>query len=485
MTMRSALLAPAVVLATFPLGARPASEDPLPPADPELQRAALEHHVRFLAADELRGRALATPESRRVAEYLARALQRAGVAPGGAQQSFFQPVPLLVTEFEDAPRLRLVAPGGEARELEYGREFSVDVQGDPLGTGRLAAFPVRAAEDLPAAADPHLALVVDSSRVKGLGLLEKLGHEGGRGFGLVLRARPEREGKSLGLPRRVVERAWLAEADGPEIVTVQGVAASELWEGRVDSVELELRARRAPWEERNVVGLVRGVGRPDAPGLADEYVVLSAHFDHIGLAPGAEPGGAQDVIRNGADDDASGCAVLLELAEAFAAGPPPARGVVFLFCAAEEVGMWGTDYWVEHPTVPLAEVVANLNLEMLGLPDELAGGPGRPWLTGYERTDLGEALLREGIELVPDPRPEQRYFQRSDNIVFVAKGVVGQTLSTGGDNPNYHKVTDEAGTLDFDHMERCARLAYRAARALADGTLTPSWRAGEPDLARR
>ena len=483
--MRSLLLGPAAVLGSLSFGPAPATEDPLPAADPEVQRSALEHHVHFLAADELMGRALATPESRRVAEYLARALRRAGVAPGGAEGSFFQPVPLLVTEFDAPPRLRLVAPGGEVRELEHGREFSVDVQGDPLGTGRLAVLPVHAGEDLPAAADERLALVVDASRIKGLGLLEKLGFEGGRGFGLVLRARPEREGKSLPIPRRSVERAWLAAADGPEVVTVQGAAASELWEGRVAAVELELPARRAPWEERNVVGLVRGVGRPDAPGLADELVVLTAHFDHVGLASGGDLGGELDVIRNGADDDASGCAVLLELAEAFAAGPPPARSVVFLFCAAEEVGMWGTDYWVEHPTVPLAAVVANLNLEMLGMPDELAGGPGKLWLTGYERTDLGEALARLGIELVADPRPEERYFVRSDNIVFVGKGIVGQTLSTGGDNPNYHKVSDEPETLDFDHMEACARLAYRAARALADGTVTPRWRAGEPDLSRR
>lgn len=462
-------------------------EDELPAPDPAITRAALEHHLRFLASDELLGREMATPESLRVSDYLARSLERSGVAPAGGAGSYFQEVPLLVTRHEGLPAARLVLEDGTTRELVHGVEFTVDVSGEARGTPALPVLLVREEDDVPPEPDPGRALVLDYSRRKGIGLLEDRGWERGAGFGLVVRAREGREGKTLGVPPRRVERAWTADSvDGQEILTVRGEPGELLWTGRVAEIALDLEVRRETFAERNVVGVVRGVGTPEAPELADETIVLSAHFDHVGVLPGRDPAtDEEDVIRNGADDDASGTAVLLELAEAFAAGPPPARTVVFLFCAAEEAGMWGTTYWVENPTVPLERVVANLNFEMLGRPDELLERPGQAWLTGHERTNLGERLAELGVVVHADPRPQLRLFQRSDNIVFVREGIVGQTLSTGGDNPNYHRVTDEVDTLDFDHLTGCAELALRAARALADGSVTPEWREGEPDLSRR
>jgi Zn-dependent M28 family amino/carboxypeptidase len=122
---------------------------------------------------------------------------------------------------------------------------------------------------------------------------------------------------------------------------------------------------------------------------------------------------------------------------------------------------------------------------MLGMPDELAGGVGKVWLTGFERTNLGPLFVSAGFDVGPDMRPEQNFFERSDNIVFVKKGIVGQTLSTGGDNPNYHQVTDEVHTLDFEHMRRCGQAALEAARLLTSGQVTPAWNEGEPKLGRR
>lgn len=464
-----------------------AAEDPLPEADPRVTRGALEHHVRFLASDELRGRAAATPESRRVSAYLARALERAGVTPAGAEgngaASYFQPVPLMVTSFERTPELVL---DGERVE-EYGDRFAVRFRGDPADTGDLLVRVVREEGDVPEAADPGSALVMHASRLRSLGWLEDAGFEDGAGFGLILHARIDREeGRPAGVPRRRITTPDEAEPDLPERVSVYGELARTLWEGEVERVRLVSHGARRVVDERNVVGLVPGVGAPDRPELADEVVVLSAHFDHIGVLPeGAESAGTgEDRIRNGADDDASGTAVLLELAEALAAGDPPARTVLLLFCAAEERGMLGTVHWVEHPTVPLERVVCNLNLEMLGMPDPIMGGPGRSWLTGFERSNLGPALREHGVDVGPDQRPEMRFFQRSDNFVFVKEGIVGQTLSSGGDNPNYHRVTDEADTLDFGHLRTCAEVALAATRLLADGTITPSWNEGEPDLSR-
>ncbi|MEZ6019153.1 MAG: M28 family peptidase [Planctomycetota bacterium] len=233
-------------------------------------------------------------------------------------------------------------------------------------------------------------------------------------------------------------------------------------------------------EEPNVVAFLPGVGTEERPELAEEVIVISAHYDHIGISRRAPEG--QDRINNGADDDASGVAVLLELADGFVHGPKPARSVLFLLACAEEKGVLGTEYFAEHPPVPLERIVCNLNLEMLGRPDDLAGGVGKVWLTGYERSTLGPALIGRGIELVADPRPEQSFFTRSDNIVFVRKGVVGQTLSSYNMHTDYHRVSDEIKTIHFEHLTKAAQVCLAAAQELASGRVDAKWLEGEPKL---
>jgi Peptidase family M28 len=465
-------------------------DDPLPASDPAVTEAALEHHVRFLASDEMLGRASGTAESTRVSDYIARSLTRSGVKPAGAPgQGYFQPVPLVITEFEAAPELRL----DDRLLTDYGVSFSVRFHGDPKDTGELRTLVVKQFEDLPAEPDPAVALVMASSRARSTKWLESRGQDDGLGWGLIVRVKPDREaGRAQRKPRRAVSTPERAREDRPEQVTVYGALATELWEGEIERLTLISHGERRRVDERNVVGLVPGVGTPESPELAKEVIVLSAHFDHIGVASG-DPADGKDLIHNGADDDASGTAVLLELAEAFAAGEPPARTVLMLFCAAEEHGMLGTYHWADNPTVPLETIVCNLNIEMLGMPDPIMGGDGgdggeeaagKPWLTGFERSNLGPSFQAAGLDIGRDLRPKMNFFSRSDNIVFVRKGIVGQTISTGGDNPNYHKVGDEADTLDFGHMHTCAELTYRAARLLAVGQVTPTWNPGEPDLKR-
>jgi hypothetical protein len=236
----------------------------------------------------------------------------------------------------------------------------------------------------------------------------------------------------------------------------------------------------------NVVGRLAGVGRPERPELADEVVVISAHYDHLGTRPppGADDPRPDDLIFNGADDDASGVAFLLELAEALAFGPPPARTVVFLAATGEERGLLGTNFYLDHPASPLDQTVLNLNFEMVGRPDP-ALGPGRLWLTGFERTNLGPSLVAAGLDVSPDPHPEQDFFSRSDNFAFVLRGVLGQSLSSFGLHDDYHRVSDEIGTLDLGHMEAALRSAYAAARRVVDGDLDPAWAAGGDPRAGR
>ena len=123
-------------------------------------------------------------------------------------------------------------------------------------------------------------------------------------------------------------------------------------------------------------------------------------------------------------------------------------------------------------------MVAEMEVEMAGRPDSLAGGSGKLWMTGYERSTMGSMLRAAGIPIVADPYPQFRFFERSDNIVFARMGIPAHTLSSYNLHADYHTVRDEAHLLDYAHMEACVRAAFTGSRALADGSLSPSWTPG-------
>ncbi|HYD51634.1 MAG TPA: M20/M25/M40 family metallo-hydrolase [Gemmatimonadaceae bacterium] len=226
-------------------------------------------------------------------------------------------------------------------------------------------------------------------------------------------------------------------------------------------------ARRG--EEANVVGILRGVD----PVLRDSAIVVAAHHDHVGIGRPVEG----DSIYNGADDDASGVVAVLEIARALRAGPAPKRTIVFATFTGEEMGGVGSRWYLAHPVVPLARTVAQLQVEMIGRPDSLVGGAGRAWLTGYERSTLGETLAARGIPLVADPRPQQNFFRRSDNYAFARAGIPAHTLSSFDLHPDYHRPSDEAARIDVAHMVRVIDAATRAVRLMADGD-APQWKPG-------
>ncbi|NIP80145.1 MAG: M20/M25/M40 family metallo-hydrolase, partial [Gemmatimonadetes bacterium] len=179
-------------------------------------------------------------------------------------------------------------------------------------------------------------------------------------------------------------------------------------------------------------------------------------------------------IYNGADDDASGTVAVLEIARTLARGEPTRRTVIFLLSTGEEQGLLGTRWYIENPVVPLERTVADLQIEMIGRPDSLAGGFGRGWLTGYERTTMGEQLAEAGSPIVPDPRPEQNFFFRSDNIAFARLGIPAHTLSSFNLHDDYHRPSDEVDRIDFEHMAALVEAAVEAVRFLADGP-RPDW----------
>ncbi|MDB4882113.1 MAG: Zn-dependent hydrolase [Gemmatimonadetes bacterium] len=223
-------------------------------------------------------------------------------------------------------------------------------------------------------------------------------------------------------------------------------------------------SRRLP--SVNVVGILRG----SDPVLRDSAVLIDAHYDHLGI--GAPVNG--DSIYNGADDDASGVVAVLEIARALTAGPPPKRTIIFAATTGEEVGLLGTNWYIRHPIVPIAQMSANMEIEMIGRPDSLAGGSGRAWLTGFERSTMGAIFAQAGLPIVADRRLDQQFFERSDNIAFARRGVPAHTLSTYNMHTDYHQPNDDIAHVDIRHMAAVIRAGAAAARLLADGP-APHW----------
>ena len=224
------------------------------------------------------------------------------------------------------------------------------------------------------------------------------------------------------------------------------------------------------WNTRNVIGVLRGRDEK----LKDEVVLLTAHMDHIGMREGM----AGDNIFNGADDDASGCVAVLQLARALAEDKRPKRTVLFVFFGSEETGGQGNQYFLQHPPVPLNTIVANLEFEMIGRPDP-AVKPDELWLTGFDRSNLGPELAKHGAKLVADPHPREQFFQRSDNFALARKGVVAQTVSSFGLHSDYHRPSDDVAHLDFVHMEEAIHSMIEPVEWLANSDFRPEWVEGK------
>lgn len=226
----------------------------------------------------------------------------------------------------------------------------------------------------------------------------------------------------------------------------------------------EQTSRKETW---NAIGILRGTTSPH------EVILLTAHLDHLGIGPDHNG----DTIYNGADDDASGTTAVLALAHMLASGLRPRRTIVFALFGTEEIGGFGNRAFLTHPPVPLKEIVANLEFEMIGRPDA-AVPAGTLWLTGFERSDLGPELAKHGAHLVNDPHPKEMFFQRSDNFALARQGVIAHTVSSFGLHTDYHQPSDEISTIDFKHMTNAITSMIVPIRWLASSAFKPQWNEG-------
>jgi Zn-dependent M28 family amino/carboxypeptidase len=254
------------------------------------------------------------------------------------------------------------------------------------------------------------------------------------------------------------------------IMVLLDEAAGSAADYTVDSLSVTGTASTEALPLANVIGQLTG-NRPD------EYVIFSAHYDHVGVREGMEG----DNIFNGANDDASGVTAVIELARYFATRPKPERTILFVAFTAEESGGYGSRYLAGH--VDPEQIVAMFNIEMIGKP--AAGGPGSTWVTGFDRSSLGEimnaAVQGHSYEFTPDPYPGQNLFMRSDNAALAALGVPAHSLSSTPmeDDPDYHQPSDEVDTLDLANMTDLIRAIALGAAPVISGEATPTRVEGE------
>ncbi len=233
---------------------------------------------------------------------------------------------------------------------------------------------------------------------------------------------------------------------------------------------------------RNVAGILRG----SDPKLADTYIILSAHYDHVGVAPETAENAGQDRIFNGANDDGSGTVSVMEIAAALASlHPRPARSILFLTFFGEESGMLGSRYYAEHPLVPAAQTIAQLNLEQLGRTDASNGPQLKDAnLTGYDFSNLPEILAEAaalaGVRIWKDDAGSDPFFARSDNASLAALGIPAHTLSVAYEFPDYHKVGDSWDKIDYDNMAVVDRAIALGLMRLASDEAPPVWNSSYP-----
>jgi len=239
-------------------------------------------------------------------------------------------------------------------------------------------------------------------------------------------------------------------------------------ETSIENIEINASTVFTEQTLTNIVGVLPGDSQKD------EVVLYSAHYDHLGATPTSEDN--DDVIYNGADDDASGTAAIINLAEYFAKKGKNARSLMFSAFTAEEIGGFGSRFFSQQLNAD--SVIAMINIEMIGKPSKF--GKGSVWMTGMERSNLGELLNKnlkdQSSKIHQDPYPEQNLFYRSDNATLARLGVPAHSFSSTQLDKDqfYHTVKDDLASLDLDSMHQVVEGLSVATQGLVDGKLTPT-----------
>ena len=521
--------------------ATPAAHAASGPASPQhTTTGEIDAHIRFLASDLLEGRAPATRGGQLAMEYIASQLELAGVKPG-VSGSYFQPVPMDVVAADQAhihpttsgkatmtlrdPEDVVLAPGSatensaahaeivfvgygvSAPEYRWDDFKGLDVKGKVLLV-LVNDPPATAAE--PALFDGNAMTYYgrwtykyeEAERRGAAGMLiihttERAGypwHTVVGSFAKSLRMLP----RDPNLPPPLGVRGWITDSAATAMLAQAGLDLARLRDQAATRdfhpvqtgiiFDASFTNHVEHLQSANVIGVVPGRD----PALARQAVVFTAHWDHLGIGPPVNG----DSIYNGAVDNGSGVADVLAMARAAAASPHPKRSLLFVLVTAEESGLLGSEYFAEHPTVPITDIVANLNIDggnVMGRVRDLN-------VLGEHKSSLGPALAKFvaplGLKLSPDAHPEQGHFYRSDHFSFAKAGVPSVSIGAGTDfvgRPDgwgkaqdedytahrYHQPSDEyRPDWDLSGATQLADIVLGFGTSLANAPALPTWSAG-------
>jgi Zn-dependent M28 family amino/carboxypeptidase len=513
-----------------------------------INEATLRAHIRFLSDDLLEGRGTGSRGGELAAKYIAAQLEALGAKGAGEGGSFFQPVSLVGVKADPATTLTVSGASG-SESFKFADDFvaftgaqteQVDVDADLVFVGYGINAPEQKWNDYKGNDDYRGKILVmlvndppatpDEPNLFGGKALTYYGRwtykyeEAARrgAAGAILLHTDESAGYPWGVVRTsngswrfdiartandttpfLQFRSWVTDASAQRIMKLAGqdLAALRAAAAKRDfqPVKLGLKGKLSLKSEvkrvadRNVVGIVDG----SDPQLRNEYVVYSAHWDHLGIGAPNKNG---DTIYNGALDNATGVAVVLAIAEHLAQLPPaqrPKRSSLFLFPTAEEQGLLGAEWYAKHPVVPLDKTAANVNLDSMNVL-----GPTNDFIPlGAERSTLKavvESVAKDmNLRVSPDARPEQGSFYRSDHFPFAKAGVPSISLKEGNDyvgrskewaeeqfraynSAHYHQPSDEMrDSWDFRGMIQEAEIALAIGRRIADLPARPQFNPGD------
>jgi aminopeptidase YwaD len=442
---------------------------------PKVCPACIRGHMEFLASDALQGRGSGTHDELLAATYIASELRAYGIEPAGDDGGYIQKATLVRRSVNAPPELSFNAGAGGETVWTHGKEIEVSYLSQSEFSGPLQKINLDGGDvKVQAGAVVFLTSSDDKkARSEMFGIMTK-------GAVAVLVApspagkkRWQEAGKKL--PEMPTQLEGSNESMGTFNVLAVDDSAEAVLQKLPDGTVLHFNGHAGDAGKSytwNAVGILRGRD----PSQSKNAILLSAHLDHLGVA--APVNG--DSIYNGADDDASGTTAVLELSRVLGQGRKPRRTVIFALFGSEESGGLGSTYFREHPPVPLADIAANVEFEMIGRPDPKVPNDTL-WLSGWERSNLGPELAAHGAKLVGDPHPEQNFFRRSDNYVLAKKGVVAQTASSFGLHQDYHQPSDDLAHIDFQHMTTAIASLIQPMEWLANTDFRPQWNAsGKP-----
>jgi hypothetical protein len=507
-----------------------------------VNREGIEAHLRFLADDARMGRMTGTPEYDEAAAYVAQHFAEIGLEAGGEDGSWFQAVPMLARRIdvdsatvvfhqdgvEKAQRWKedfvmggdVVRPetditaevvfvgfGIHAPDMSYSDYDGIDVDGKIVAMfgGAPDRFPhnerafyssglTKAEEAVARGAIGTISLRsrTDQKRYSWKRVSENAGVRPGMSWinlsGEAANFFPELQGGAMiNVPpaEQLFSRSPISFEDALDAADAGTPLSTPLG----TEVTLARKTDHESITSPNVIGILRG----SDPELANEYVVFTAHLDHVGTGVPIN----DDTIYNGMYDNAMGSSILIETARAFAAMPePPKRSIIFIALTGEERGLVGSDYYAHYPSVPSESIIANVNLDMplflYPLADIIAFGAEHSSLQAV----IDDAIAEEGFALLPDPMPEEVIFIRSDQYSFVKQGVPsvflvpgftssdadidGEKLWRGFLQTYYHQPSDDlTRDIDWPSAVRFARANVRIGHAVAEGADRPTWNEGD------